>query len=71
MGHQFFEAVDNYICDLVAVEYVVLKATVPSIETSGIPQISISASQGEFSAGGNIEGRKLNNVTIACYKIYY
>lgn len=48
MSQQLFEAVDNYICNLVAAEDDALKATVQSIETSGIPQISISASQGKF-----------------------
>jgi len=48
MDHQLFEAVDNYICDLVATEDDALKETVQSIEASGIPQISISASQGKF-----------------------
>ncbi|CAN5241899.1 O-methyltransferase [soil metagenome] len=48
MNQQIFEAVDNYICDLVAQEDDALKATVQSIETAGIPQISISASQGKF-----------------------
>jgi predicted O-methyltransferase YrrM len=48
MNQQLFEAVDNYICDLVAAEDEALKATVESIERSGIPQISISASQGKF-----------------------
>ncbi|QEC69643.1 O-methyltransferase [Panacibacter ginsenosidivorans] len=48
MNQQLFEAVDNYICDLVAPEDDALKATVESIEKNGIPQISISASQGKF-----------------------
>lgn len=48
MNQQIFAAVDNYICDLVAPEDEVLKATVESIEKNGIPQISISASQGKF-----------------------
>jgi predicted O-methyltransferase YrrM len=48
MNQQLFEAVDNYICDLVAPEDDALKATVESIEKNNIPQISISASQGKF-----------------------
>jgi predicted O-methyltransferase YrrM len=48
MNQQLFEAVDNYICDLVAPEDDALKATVESIEKNGIPTISISASQGKF-----------------------
>jgi predicted O-methyltransferase YrrM len=48
MNQQLFEAVDNYICDLVASEDEALKATIESIEKNGIPQISISASQGKF-----------------------
>lgn len=48
MNQQLFEAVDNYICDLVAPEDEALKATVESIDQNGIPQISISASQGKF-----------------------
>jgi len=48
MNQKLFEAVDNYICDLAAQEDNALKATVESIEKNGIPQISISASQGKF-----------------------
>ena len=48
MDQQIFEAVDNYICNLVAQEDDALKATVESIDKNGIPQISISASQGKF-----------------------
>ncbi|CAN5718179.1 O-methyltransferase [soil metagenome] len=48
MNQQLFEAVDNYICDLVASEDDALKATVESLEKNSIPQISISASQGKF-----------------------
>lgn len=48
MNQQLFEAVDKYICDLVAPEDEALKATVESIAQNGIPQISISASQGKF-----------------------
>jgi len=48
MNNQLFEAVDNYICNLVASEDDALKATVESIEKNGIPQISVSASQGKF-----------------------
>src|SRR4249920_2004164 len=48
MNQQLFEAVDNYICDLVAPEDEALKATIESIEKNDIPQISISASQGKF-----------------------
>ncbi|HRH48149.1 MAG TPA: O-methyltransferase [Panacibacter sp.] len=48
MNQQLFEAVDNYICNLIATEDDALKATIESIETNGIPQISICASQGKF-----------------------
>ena len=48
MNQQLFETVDNYICNLVASEDDALKATVESIEKNGIPQISVSASQGKF-----------------------
>jgi predicted O-methyltransferase YrrM len=48
MNQQLFEAVDNYICDLVAPEDDALKATIESIEKNEIPPISISASQGKF-----------------------
>jgi caffeoyl-CoA O-methyltransferase len=48
MNQQLFEAVDNYICDLVAPEDDALKATIESIEKNDIPPISISASQGKF-----------------------
>lgn len=48
MEQQLFEAVDNYICSLVAQEDDALKATVESIEKNDIPQISISAGQGKF-----------------------
>jgi len=48
MNQELFEAVDNYICNLVAPEDEALKATIESIEKNNIPQISISASQGKF-----------------------
>lgn len=48
MNQQLFEAVDKYICDLVAPEDNALKATIESIDKNNIPQISISASQGKF-----------------------
>lgn len=48
MNQQLFEAVDNYICNLIANEDEALQATVRSIEENGIPQISVSASQGKF-----------------------
>lgn len=48
MNQQLFEAVDNYICNLVAPEDEALKATIASIEKNNIPSISISASQGKF-----------------------
>lgn len=48
MNQQLFEAVDKYICNLVAPEDAALTATIESIEKNNIPQISISASQGKF-----------------------
>lgn len=48
MINPLFGAVDNYICDLVAPEDEALEATIQSIETSGIPSISVSAVQGKF-----------------------
>ena len=48
MNQELFEAVDNYICNLVAPEDEALKATIESIEKNNIPQISVSASQGKF-----------------------
>jgi predicted O-methyltransferase YrrM len=48
MNQQLFEAVDNYICDLVAPEDEALKVTIESIEKNNIPQISVSAGQGKF-----------------------
>jgi len=48
MNQELFEAVDNYICNLVAPEDEALKATIESIEKNNIPQISIPASQGKF-----------------------
>jgi caffeoyl-CoA O-methyltransferase len=48
INHELFGKVDTYISDLVGHEDEVLKATVKSIEDSGIPQISVSANQGKF-----------------------
>jgi caffeoyl-CoA O-methyltransferase len=48
MNNDFFEQVDGYIGDLVGHEDDALKATVKSIEDSGIPAISVSANQGKF-----------------------
>ena len=48
MNEQLFEAVDNYICNLVATEDDALKATIESIDKNNIPSISVSASQGKF-----------------------
>ncbi|MBG9376627.1 O-methyltransferase [Panacibacter sp. DH6] len=48
MEQQLFEAVDQYICNLVAQEDEALQATVESITNNNIPQISISAGQGKF-----------------------
>ncbi len=45
---ELFEAVDRYISGLIATEDDALKATLESIEASGMPSISITASQGKF-----------------------
>ena len=48
MNNELFGKVDNYISNLTGREDDALKATVKSIEDSGIPQISVSANQGKF-----------------------
>jgi predicted O-methyltransferase YrrM len=48
MTQELFEAVDQYICKLLAPSDEALQAVVESIEKNNIPQISISASQGKF-----------------------
>lgn len=48
MNNPLFGEVDNYICSLVASEDEALKATIQSIEASGIPSISVSAVQGKY-----------------------
>jgi caffeoyl-CoA O-methyltransferase len=48
MSNEKFGEVDDYIRDLVGEEDEALRATVKSIEESGIPQISVSANQGKF-----------------------
>lgn len=48
MNNELFGKVDDYISSLTGQEDDALKATVKSIEDSGIPQISVSANQGKF-----------------------
>jgi caffeoyl-CoA O-methyltransferase len=48
MTRELFGKVDDYISHLTAREDEALRATVKSIEESGIPQISVSANQGKF-----------------------
>ena len=48
MHNELFGKVDEYICQLLAPEDEALQSTVQSIKAAGIPQISISASQGKL-----------------------
>jgi predicted O-methyltransferase YrrM len=48
MNNEIFGKVDNYICDLLAPEDAALKNTIQSLDNEGMPQISVSASQGKF-----------------------
>jgi predicted O-methyltransferase YrrM len=48
MDTNIFEKTDAYIRDLLAPEDAALKDTITSLETEGIPQISVSANQGKF-----------------------
>jgi caffeoyl-CoA O-methyltransferase len=48
MDNSIFEQVDEYISNLTGAEDDILKATIQSLETANIPQISISANQGKF-----------------------
>jgi predicted O-methyltransferase YrrM len=48
MDKNIFEAVDDYINQLLAPEDEALKQTVQSLEKENIPQISVSANQGKF-----------------------
>lgn len=48
MNNDIFSKVDDYICDLLAPEDDVLKNTIQSLDNEGMPQISVSASQGKF-----------------------
>src|SRR5687768_14562355 len=48
MNNELFGKVDDYISNLTGHEDGALKATIKSIEDSGIPQISVSANQGKF-----------------------
>ncbi|MBS1688228.1 MAG: O-methyltransferase, partial [Bacteroidetes bacterium] len=48
MNNELFEAVDQYIANLLAPEDEALQNTVSSIEQEGIPAISVSANQGKF-----------------------
>ncbi len=48
MNNNIFSKVDNYICGLLAPEDDALKNTIQSLDTAGMPQISVSASQGKF-----------------------
>lgn len=48
MELEIFEQVDNYIRELLAPEDKALKDTITSLESEGIPQISVSANQGKF-----------------------
>ncbi len=46
MNNQIFTDVDNYIASLFAPEDDVLKSVITSLDEAGIPQISVSATQG-------------------------
>lgn len=46
--NEIFGKVDDYIKDLLAPEDEALKNTIKSLDTEGIPQISVSANQGKF-----------------------
>ena len=48
MTPELFEKVDHYINDLFAVEDKALTDTISSLNSEGIPQISVSANQGKF-----------------------
>lgn len=48
MNNELFEAVDQYIANLLAPEDEALQNTVSSIEQEDIPAISVSANQGKF-----------------------
>ncbi|MFL5740105.1 MAG: O-methyltransferase [Flavisolibacter sp.] len=48
MDPKIFQQVDEYISSLVASEDEVLKETVRSLDREGMPQISVSPSQGKF-----------------------
>jgi caffeoyl-CoA O-methyltransferase len=48
MDNSIFEQVDEYISNLTGAEDDILKATIQSLETANIPQISISANQEKF-----------------------
>lgn len=48
MDQEIFRRVDEYIGDLLAHEDDVLKDTIRSLDQEGIPQISVSATQGKF-----------------------
>jgi predicted O-methyltransferase YrrM len=48
MDNLIFDQVDRYISDLLAPEDTALTATTNALEQAGIPNASISASQGKF-----------------------
>jgi predicted O-methyltransferase YrrM len=48
MDQEIFKKVDEYISDLLAPEDDILKETIHSLDQEGIPQISVSATQGKF-----------------------
>ncbi len=48
MTPELFEKVDHYISSLFAIEDKALSDTITSLHSEGIPQISVSASQGKF-----------------------
>lgn len=48
MNTDIFQKVDKYISDLLGQEDKALKDTIKSLDTGGLPQISVTANQGKF-----------------------